>query len=54
MTRKSTPKHEVIDYRSGVVALSGVSKTEAAEIARAMNKGSKVKRFQVRPAKREA
>lgn len=41
-TRTSTPKHEVV-HASGAVAVTGVSKTEATAIARAMNKGSKVK-----------
>jgi len=36
MTRKSTPKYEVYHIASGVVALSGISKTEATKIARQM------------------
>lgn len=42
MTRKSTPKYEVVHPMAGVV-LSGVSKTEARKIARAMNKGARIK-----------
>ena len=41
MTRKSTPKFEVVHLASGTVALTGISKTEATKIARAMNKGTK-------------
>ena len=52
-TRKSTPKYEVV-HDSGAVAMTGVSKTEATQIARAMNKGSKVKRLSVRPVRRVA
>lgn len=47
-TRKSTPKYEVV-HDSGVVALTGVSRTDATQVASAMNKGSKVKRLRVRP-----
>jgi hypothetical protein len=35
-TRKSTPKYEVYHIASGTVVLSGISKTEANEIARDM------------------
>ena len=48
MTRKSTPKYEVY-HTDGLVILSGVSKTEATIFARQMDKGSKKKRFAVRP-----
>ena len=46
-TRSSTPKHEVV-HTDGLIVLGGVSRTEATAFARAMNKGSKVKRFSVR------
>ena len=36
MTRKSTPKYEVYHLTSDVVAVSGISKTEATKIARDM------------------
>lgn len=52
MTRKSTPKYEVV-HVDGQVILSGVSKTEATQFAREMNKGASKKRIQVRPSKRE-
>lgn len=41
-TRSSTPKHEIV-HPYGAIVLTGVSKTEATQIARAMNKGAKVK-----------
>jgi hypothetical protein len=53
MTRKSTPKYEVV-HNSGAVALTGVSKTEATAVCRAMNKGCKVKRLRVRPVRQGA
>jgi hypothetical protein len=53
MTRQSTPKYEVV-HDCGTVALTGVSKTEASQIARDMNKGASKKRFSVRPVKRLA
>jgi hypothetical protein len=49
-TRNSTPKYEVY-HTDGCVILSGVSKTEATQIARAMNRGSKRKNIAVRPVK---
>jgi hypothetical protein len=52
-TRKSTPKYEVV-HDSGAVALTDVSRTDATVVARAMNKGSKVKRLSVRPVKKVA
>lgn len=52
-TRKSTPKYEIYHIASGVVALSGISKTDAIKTARAMNKGCTKKRIAVRPVKRE-
>lgn len=51
-TRKSTPKFEIV-HDSGAIALTGVSRTEATQIARAMNKDSKVKRLSVRPVPRK-
>lgn len=36
-TRSSTPKYEVVHVTSGTVALSGISKTKATEIARRMS-----------------
>ena len=39
MTRKSTPKYEVLHVTSGTVAVSGISKTRATKIAREMSKG---------------
>ena len=53
MTRTSTPKYEVF-HTCGTVVLSGVSKTDAVKFARDMDRGSKVKRFQVRPVRRAA
>lgn len=53
MTRKSTPKFEAYHESSRVVVLTGVSRTEATNFARAMNKGSKRKYVAVRPVKRE-
>lgn len=53
MTRKSTPKYEVV-HEFGAVVLTGISKTEAAKIARAMNKGARVKHLSVRPVKKAA
>ena len=50
LTRKSTPKYEVIHLDAGVV-LSGISKTNATKIAREMNKGTpreRIKRLSVR------
>ena len=38
-TRASTPKYEVVQDRSGTVALTGISKTDAKTIARKMGKG---------------
>ena len=47
MTRKSTPKHEVVHYM-GAVAITGISKTDAIAISRGMNKGNPKKPFSVR------
>lgn len=52
-TRSSTPKHEVY-HIDGPVIFTGVSKTEATEIVRAMNKGCTKKRIAVRPVKKES
>lgn len=46
-TRRSTQKHEIVHPMAGVV-LTGVSKTEATQIARGMNKGARIKVW-VRP-----
>lgn len=43
MTRKNTPKYEVYHVASGTVAVSGISKTEAKQIASQM-KGCAVRR----------
>ena len=51
MTRSSTPKYEVVQVSSGTVALSGISKTEAKQIARSMA-GDRKGSFDVRPVKR--
>ncbi len=39
MTRKSTAKYEILAQKAGIVALSGISKTDATKIARRMGKG---------------
>jgi hypothetical protein len=41
MTRDSTPKYEVVHVASDVVAITGVSKTEATKMARNMSEGRK-------------
>jgi hypothetical protein len=46
-TRASTQKHEVYHANSLTVVLTGVSKTDAKNIARRMGKG-----FAVRPVRR--
>jgi len=51
MTRASTPKYQVV-HSEGLIVLSGVSKTEASRFAKDMDKGSKTKRFSVRPIKK--
>jgi hypothetical protein len=48
MTRTSTPKFYVYHIGSGLIVLSGVSKTEAKKFAREMDSGRKgEKRFAV-------
>jgi hypothetical protein len=47
-TRDSTPKHEVVHEPSGFVSITGISKSEAKEFARGLNKGQKSKRYIVR------
>lgn len=39
MTRRSTPKHEVISADRSFVIVSGKSRTECEAIAREMNRG---------------
>lgn len=53
MTRASTPKYEV-QNQTGVVAISGVSKTEAKKIAAQMNKNivKNYSKVRVLPVKR--
>jgi len=51
MTRKSTPKYEVVHLKSMTVCLSGVSRTDATKVRRGM--GSKDD-FYIRPVKRAA
>jgi hypothetical protein len=48
MARQSTPKHEVFHRYDLTVVLTGISKTEATQIARAMNRDDKKKRIGVR------
>lgn len=45
---------EVFHIYSAVVVLTGVSKTEATKLARAMNKGSSKERIFVRPVRKAA
>jgi hypothetical protein len=47
VTRQSTPKYELFHIDGPIVA-TNISKTEAEQLAREMNKGSDKKRFQIR------
>lgn len=49
-TRDSTPKYEAVHESSGVVVITGVSKTDARKVASAMGP----KGFHVRPVRRQA
>jgi hypothetical protein len=49
-TRKSTPKYKVYHLLTGLIVLSGVSKTEATKLAASMDEGrTGKKRFAVAP-----
>jgi hypothetical protein len=49
MTRKSTPKYNVVHHASDVVAIEGVSKTDATKMAREMS-ADRPGTFMARPA----